>query len=216
MQTFHYHFLKTNKELEAVVGQMRNIFDVTAKKVISLTEEVETDIVVRHSPQNTIPELGISGQYTKDARCIDVYLDLNNTHLKDNFEIEVTRTLIHEYMHVVREQYVPWENGTLLDSLVAEGLTQSFEIEVQPELPPSIYATSLSEEELNNLWNKAKSILNQRGWINDEWFFGSDDIKRWSGYSLGFKLVQDKIKKSGLKPSELYKLPSTDFIGNQG
>jgi len=212
MSTFHYHFLKTNKELSKAADQMREIFDMTADKVITLTEPVETDIVVRHSPQNAIPELGISGQYTKDARCIDVYLDLNNTHLKNNFETEVARTLIHEYMHVVREQYVPWEDGTLLDSLIAEGLTQSFEIEVQPDLPPSIYATAFTEDELQDLWDKAKAILDQRGWSNDEWFFGSDNIKRWSGYSLGFKLVQDKIKKSGLKASELYKLPSKEFL----
>lgn len=212
MQTFHYHFLETNKELPAVADKIREIFDATAEKVVSLTEEVETDIVVRHSPQNSIPELGSSGQYTKDARCIDIYLDLSNTHLKENFETEIARTFIHEYMHVVREQYVPWENGTLLDSLIAEGLTQSFELEVQPELPPSIYATSFTEDELQDLWNKAKDILDQRGWINDEWFFGGDDIKRWSGYSLGFKLVQNKIKESGLRPSELYKLPSDDFL----
>ncbi len=212
MQIFHYHFLKTNKELDKAADQMREIFDTTAEKVITLTEPVETDIVVRHSPQNAIPELGISGQYTKAARCIDVYVDLNNIHLKNNFETEVARTFIHEYMHVVREQYVPWENGTLLDSLIAEGLTQSFEIEVQPELPPSIYATSFTEDELQNLWDKAKAILDQRGWANDEWFFGSENIKCWSGYSLGFKLVQNKISASGLKASELYKLPATDFL----
>ena len=212
MQILHYHFLKTNRELTEVTDKVREIFDATADKVISLTEPVETDVVVRHSPQNTIPELGISGQYTKDARCIDIYLDFNNPYLQNNFEIEIARTLIHEYMHVVREQYVPWENGTLLDSLIAEGLTQSFEMEVQPELPPSIYATSFTEDELDNLWTKAKNILEQRGCMNDEWFFGSEHIKRWSGYSLGFKLVQDKIKESGLKASELYKLPSTEFL----
>ena len=212
MQLFHYHLLETNKELTAVADKVRNIFDVTGDTVVSLTEEIEIDIVVRHSPQNSIPELGTSGQYTKDARCIDIYLDLNNPYLKNNFETEIARTLIHEYMHVVREQYVPWDNGTLLDSLIAEGLTQSFEIEVQPDLPPSIYATSFTEDELDNLWTKARNILDQRGWINDEWFFGGDNIKRWSGYSLGFKLVQDKIKKSGLKSSKLYKLPSADFL----
>ena len=212
MKAFHYHFLKTNNELTLIADDLRGIFDSTLEKVVSLTEEVETDIVVRHSPINSIPELGSSGQYTKDARCIDVYLDLNNSHLKNNFKTEIARTLIHEYMHVVREQYVPWENGTLLDSLIAEGLTQSFEIEVQPELPPSIYATSFTENELQGLWDKAKDILDQRGWADDEWFFGGENIKRWSGYSLGFKLEQDKIRESGLKPSELYKLTSKDFL----
>lgn len=215
MQNFHYHFLKVNKELCLIADDMLRFLNSTAEKIVPLTEEVETDIVIRHSPQNTIPELGISGQYTNEAGCIDIYLDLNNGHLKNNFEAEVSRTLIHEYMHVVREQYVPWENGTLLDSLIAEGLTQSFEIEVQPDLPPSLYATAFTEEELVELWNRAKTILDQRGWANDEWFFGGDDIKRWSGYSLGFKLVQDKIMQSGLSASELYKLPSKDFLSNK-
>ncbi|HMO77796.1 MAG TPA: DUF2268 domain-containing putative Zn-dependent protease [Candidatus Paceibacterota bacterium] len=212
MQNFHYHFLKTNKELNLITDNLRRIFNNTLEIVVSLTEEVETDIVVRHSPVSSIPELGSSGQYSKDARCIDIYLDLNNPHFKNNYETEIARTLIHEYMHVVREQYVPWENGTLLDSLIAEGLTQSFEIEVQPDLPPSIYATSFTEEELDNLWNKAKDILDHRGWENDEWFFGGENIKRWSGYSLGFKLVQDRIKAIGLKASELYKFPSAYFL----
>ena len=212
MQNFHYHFLKTNNELALIADDLRKIFDSTLEKVVSLTEEVETDIVVRHSPQGVILELGISGQYTNDARCIDVYLDLGNTHLKDHLETEVARTLIHEYMHVVREQYIPWENGTLLDSLIAEGLTQSFEIEVQPDLPPSIYANALTDAELVDLWSTAKAKLNQRGCLNDEWFFGGENIKRWSGYSLGFKLVQDKIRESRLKASELYKLSSNDFL----
>lgn len=212
MQNIHYHFLKTNKELTSIIDDLRRIFDATLEKVVSLTEEVEIDIVVRHSPVNSIPELGSSGQYTEDARCIDIYLDLNNSHLKNNFQAEIARTVIHEYMHVVREQYVPWENGTLLDSLIAEGLTQSFEIEVQPELPTSIYASAFSDDELDDLWNKAKHILDQRGWSNDEWFFGGKNVKRWSGYSLGFKLVQDKIKDSELKASQLYKLPSKDFL----
>lgn len=215
MQNLHYHFLKTNKDLSAIADSLRRIFDATSEKIVALTEGVETDIVVSHSPLNSIPELGSSGRYTKDAQCIDIYLDLYNSYLKENFETEVSRTLIHEYMHVVREQYIPWENGTLLDSLIAEGLAQSFEIEVQPDLPPSIYTTAFTESEVDDLWNKAKGILDQRGWVNDEWFFGSDNIKRWSGYSLGFKLVQNKIKESGLKASALYKLPSADFLINK-
>ena len=212
MHNFHYHFLKTNKDLIVIQDSLHKIFDRTAERIVFATEVVEVDVVVRHSPQNSIPELGISGQYTKDARCIDIYLDLNNPYLKDNFETEVARTLIHEYMHVVREQYIDWENGTLLDSLIAEGLTQSFETEIQPDVPPSIYATAFTKNELTDLWDKAKDILDQRGWANDEWFFGGETIRRWSGYSLGYKLVQDKIKSSGLKASELYKLPSVEFL----
>lgn len=211
MQKFHYHFPETNKELGLVSDSIRKIFDTTLENIIPLTEAVETDIVVRNSPSNCIPELGISGRYTKDARCIDIYLDLDNQYLKENFESEISRTLIHEYMHVVREQYITWENNTFLEALIAEGLTQSFEVEVQPNLPPSIYATALTPVELAIAWTKAKDILDQRE-LNDDWFFGGNEIKKWTGYSLGYKLVQDKIKQSGLKASELYKLPSKEFL----
>lgn len=212
MHNFHYHFLKTNKELAAVARQMQDIFDTALQHAVSLTETVETDIVVRHSPQNTIPELGISGQYTKAARCIDIFVNLQNAHFQEHFAAEVARTFTHEYMHVVREEYVLWENGTLLESLVAEGLTQSFEIEVQPELAPSIYATALTTDEVKTWWQKVQEQLEQRGWDNDAWFFGGEGIPRWAGYSLGFKLVQDKIECSGMPPSELYRLPATDFL----
>jgi len=43
ISTFHYHFLKTNRGLDKVADQMREIFDTAAKKVITLTEPVETD-----------------------------------------------------------------------------------------------------------------------------------------------------------------------------
>lgn len=212
MKNFHYHLLETNISLSQVTGYFLEILNTVAAEIVSATEQNETDVVVRHSPSHTIPELGISGQYTKEARCIDIYVDIEHPHLLAHFKDEVSRTFIHEYMHVVREQYVEWENGTLLDSLIAEGLTQSFEIEIQPALPPSVYAAALSESELEAVWNKATVILDQKGYENDAWFFGSDSIKRWSGYSLGFKLVQDKIKRSGLKASELYKLPSSEFL----
>jgi hypothetical protein len=214
MKSFYYHILKSNSELQRVTESILDTLKRTEQTIVNLTEFVDTDVVIRNSPQNTIPELGISGQYTKDANCIDIYVDLNHDHLQANFASEIARTFIHEYMHALRENYVPWDNGTLFDSLIAEGLTQSFEIEVQPNLTPSIYATEITGNELEELWISAQPFLSQRGWDNDEWFFGGENIKRWSGYSLGFKLVQTKITESGLPASKLYKLPTVDFLPN--
>lgn len=212
MKRLYYHVLKANNNLLNFTETILSVLESTELTIVNLTEFVETDVVIRNSPNNTIPEIGISGQYTKDANCIDIYVDLEHEHLQANLTSEVARTLTHEYMHALRENYVPWEGGTLLDSLIAEGLTQSFELEVQPSLAPSIYATAITGNELEELWKSAQPFLDQRGWDNDEWFFGSEKIKRWSGYSLGFKLVQDKIAESGLQASKLYKLPTADFL----
>lgn len=211
MKNFNYKFLKSNTTLSELENDIRKILDTVGEKAVSVTEAVKTGVVIEHNPENCIPELGIGGQYTKASNLINIYLDLTNSHLRENLEQEVSRTFVHEYMHALREQYVSWENGTLLDALIAEGLTQSFEVEVQPNLPPSIYATALTPEELTEAWTKAKDILDQQEY-SDEWFFGGDEIKKWTGYSLGYKLVQDKIKQNGLKASQLYKLQSPDIL----
>ena len=211
MKNFNCYFLKFNTGLSELESDMRKILDAVGERMVSITEAVKTEVIIEHSPENCIPELGIGGQYTKADSRINIYLDLTNSHLNENLEQEIGRTFAHEYMHALREQYVSWENGTFLDALIAEGLTQSFEVEVQSHLPPSAYATALTASELDDAWIKAKDILNQQEY-SDDWFFGGNGIKKWTGYSLGYKLVQNKIKETGLKASQLYKLPSTDFL----
>ncbi len=82
MKNFHYRFLETNKDLLVLESTLRKIFDSTSENIVSATEIVEVDIVVQHDPQNVIPELGISGQYTNEARRIDIYLDLDNSQIQ--------------------------------------------------------------------------------------------------------------------------------------
>ncbi len=211
MNNFHYHFLESNTGLSEFENDIQRILSDLGERMISITEAVKTEVVVEHNPENCIPELGIGGQYTKADNCINIYLNLTHSHLRENLEQEISRTFVHEYMHALREHYVPWENGTLLDALVAEGLTQSFEIYILPNLTPAIYTTVFTDKELDELWNNAKPVLYEKK-IVDDWFYGNTNIKRWAGYSLGYKLVQDKIKDSGLKASQLYKLPSIDFL----
>ncbi len=49
-----------------------------------------------------------------------------------------------------------------------------------------------------------------------DWFFGSENIPKWLGYCLGYKLVT-RYRKSHpeLSWEELIKIPSKDFIGTQ-
>jgi hypothetical protein len=211
LKNLKFHFIKSNAALSELESNLQKILDAVGERTVSMTEAVRTKVVIQHCPEECIPELGISGRYTNDAKRIDIFLDLDSVYLKENLEQEITRTFVHEYMHALREQYLPWENGTLLDSLIAEGLTQSFEIEVLPTQKPALYATAFTEGELNELWGKAEPVLQEKN-LSDDWFFGNAVVKRWSGYSLGYKLVQNKIKESGLKASQLYKLPSTDFL----
>jgi hypothetical protein len=214
MNTFTHRYLLANEKLIPFQEKIEEVLDGVEEEVLEKLEAVPVDVVIKHGPYLTIPELGIVGRYTREAKLIEIALDVDHEHLKENLEEELKRTLAHEYMHAVREEYVQWENGTLLDGIISEGLTQSFELEVNPELEPAIYATHLSEEELEASWQKIQPELNKKEYDYNAWFFGDEEkgIKRWTGYSLGYWLVQKKMEETGKRASELVKCGSKNFL----
>ena len=56
--------------------------------------------------------------------------------------------------------------------------------------------------------------FNSREYNHDDWFFGplSRDIPKWTGYSVGFRLVGDYLKRTGKKASELVVEPASSFL----
>ena len=87
-------------------------------------------------------------------------------------------------------------------------------ISTNPELKHAIYATHLSEEELQKAWKRVQSELDKKEYDYNAWFFGDEErrIKRWTGYSLGYWLVQKKMKESGKQASELVTIESKNLI----
>ncbi|MEX0909850.1 MAG: DUF2268 domain-containing putative Zn-dependent protease [Candidatus Paceibacterota bacterium] len=214
MKTFTYHYLLANEKLVPLKEKIEIILKETETTVLMKLEPVPVDVVIMHCPYRTIPEIGIVGSYTREAKLIEIILDVGHRHLGENIEEEIRRAFAHEYMHAVREEYVQFENGTLLDAMVSEGLTQNFEIEANPDLKPAMYATHLSDEELKGALKKAESYFDTKNYDYNAWFFGDEEqgIKRWTGYSLGYSLVQQKMKKEAKLASELVRVDSREFI----
>lgn len=200
---------------------MQNNLLKQAKEVLVKAEErvhkvlpiFPLNVFLEDNLEKAIPELGICGQFIKAKNQLNIWIDSSNQNLKNNFEEEVTRTFAHEYMHAYREQKISWENGTFLDSLVSEGLSQNFELEIWIGGKLPIYATQLSEEEIKIAWKRVRPLLYGHEYDFDSWFFGSekDSIKRWTGYSLGFWLVKKYMEKTGKKASELAQEDSEKF-----
>lgn len=212
MSTITYHYLLANKKLIESKNRISEILLTAQETVLGKLPTYELDLIVSHQPSKVIPELGIMGSYSREARTIEIILDIDHENLRANFVSELTSTFAHEYMHVAREEHVQWENGTFLDAMIAEGLSQSFELETQPKQKPSMYAINLSDEEIRDAWQKAQPILDHIEYDFSSWFFGNEEIKRWTGYSLGYWLVQKKIAATGLQASELVQLNSSEFV----
>ncbi len=214
MKNFTHHYLLSNKKIEPFKDRIESALKSAEEKTLKKLQEITVDVVIMHCPHKTIPELGIVGSYTKEVRLIEIAIDVNNEYLKENLEEEIERTFAHEYMHAAREEYLQSEKGTLLEAFVSEGLCQSFEIEINPHTKPAIYATYLSEKELQDAFDKAKPLFNETQYDHNTWFFGNEEkgIKKWIGYSLGYWLVRQKMKKDGKMASELVGVESKEFV----
>lgn len=186
-------------------------------KIHEILPEIKLLTVIEEDPEQCIPELGISGSYTKSDRTIQIWFDSNCKFLKENLEEQVTRSFAHEYMHAFREEKIPWEGCTLLEALIAEGLTQHFETEVWHGGKPAPYSTHLTPKELDHVWNRAQTELSSSDFDYNAWFFGSEnaDLKRWTGYSLGYWLVGNHLNTSGLPSSKLGQTPAQEFLSKQ-
>jgi uncharacterized protein YjaZ len=172
----------------------------------------DIDVVVQDNPQKTIPEIGVGGS-TIYSYLIEISIDPNFPDLINSISLQIKGTLAHELAHAFRWGALEY-NGTLLESLISEGLADYFDIEINNTLPKS-WDKALDEKQINEFLNLAKKEYFSENYIYSDWFLGSMDGKtpRWTGYSLGFYLVDEYIKKHpDKKASTLYNVRAEEFI----
>jgi uncharacterized protein YjaZ len=194
---------------------MENINDILIKAEKTVLEYVpqvkNLNIQLVSDREQVIPEIGIGGNYSKAENRITIFIDPEHKNILENISKEILKTLAHEYMHASREQKIPWEECTLLEALVTEGLAQCFEVEVCGEDP--IYARTLSAYEIQHILKQVTSILNTNDFDYSGIFFGVGGIyKKWTGYSVGYWLVNEYLRKTHKKASQLILEDSKTFL----
>lgn len=151
---------------------------------------------------------------------------LFNTKLPDSvtknaIEKYMVRTVTHEVDHIMRMKRfgIP---STLFEAFISEGQAQHFSAEIDPGEHP-LYAIALQDpKQIHELLLKARSEFDlefteedfKRNGRYDQWFFGrgTTEIPRWTGYSLGYKIVGEYLKDHpSAKPSTIFDVPSEDF-----
>lgn len=152
------------------------------------------------SKTNVLPFLGCGGQTNMDDSgiTIECYYDPENPNFKPE---SLFYGLVHESHHASRLSKLGWQL-TLLELMVREGLADHFMIEVTNCEQPQ-WSKALSEKEIKKYMIKAKPILytKQESWTKelDEWLIfgrkGDDPIPGWTGYSLGWVIVENYLKE---------------------
>lgn len=206
-----YLVFEDNNELE----NKRNLIEAKVRETVSkVNEKMPTEninIRIKVSSTNVIPEIGIGG-FNPNANEVILSLNPNFIDIDQSIANELGPMIAHEMHHAKRRRSVGY-GSNLLQAMITEGLADSFSMEIFGIDPP-IWSTALPANELENWIEAASVIWNETPYNHDEWFFGiSTEIPRWTGYSIGFKLVKEYLTQNpSLKPSGIVNEPANSFV----
>lgn len=206
------HVLLGSGRLTPFAEEIKQEFNQAVAKIIKKLPVSNVDVVIYNNPEGAIPEIGIGG-YTPNAHLIFVSLDTQFPNFKQAINKELKRTLAHELHHALRWKD-PGYGKTLFEALITEGLAGHFDMEINNSNEPEPWDVALNEKQLKEIQTKAIKEHDNRNYNHSSWFFGSKEkgIPKWSGYTLGFNLVADFLKRHpDKKPSQLYNAKPENF-----
>lgn len=157
-----------------------------------------------------IPEDGVGGR-TRTSDFIEFAIDEEKAT-----ENLISEMVAHELCHAARwGKNDEWINS-LFDGVISEGIATYFEAEfVKDRTEKTVFIKTIlerSDEENEKILEKLRSQLDSNYYDYDTIFFnGSNELPRWSGYSLGYYLVRKYLKKTGKKIEDAFADKYADF-----
>lgn len=201
------HTLNAREQLAEIAEwlseRLNDAFEVCSKR---LTLQ-DTDVIVM-AGKAVIPEKGHLG-YAPERGLIYVTVDPENPALRANPSQSLERMLAHELHHSSRWDG-PGYGKTLGEALVSEGLAGHFAQEAYNGTPEPW--ERLSSSTLYLYRSKAQADWGNAEYNHSRWFFGSHDLPKWLGYSLGYQLVGRYLAAhGGTLASRLVHTNAADF-----
>jgi uncharacterized protein YjaZ len=206
------HLLNANGQFNGLEEVIETALSETLRKITAIMPVDNIDIIISDYPRHIIPGLGLGGVAWTAYRA-ELHIDTKFPNIKAQIQKRLPQTIAHELLHCIREQSLG-ESKTLLEAIIDDGLADQFSVEIT-RLEPGAWSVAVKGEKLQELLKKAKKEFGNRKYDHENWFFGRGkrDIPHWTGYSLGFYLVGEYLKKHpDAKASTLYNLPAKEFI----
>lgn len=161
-------------------------------------------------PSNAIPEIGLGG-FNPGPNEIIISFDPQFPELKNSIRMELAPMVAHELHHARRRRAVGY-GSTLLEACISEGLADWFSIEIM-KIPPPPWSVKLTGPTLDQFIQMASITWTEQGYNHGSWFFGTtQNIPRWTGYSIGYELVKNYLlTHPDRKSSNLFNEPAVSF-----
>jgi len=197
-----------------VLGERQEAIITKTTETVALVNSIMAvegvKIIIEASAQGAIPEIGVGG-YNPNREEVIIYFDPDFPDLDETIEEELPIQLAHEMHHARRRRAVGY-GSTFFQAAVSEGLADCFSLEVTNK-SPSPWSLALSGDDLDTWLANAEDVWHDPGYDHARWFLGStQDVPRWTGYALGYKLVKDFIAANpNRKASDLFDEPASSF-----
>lgn len=158
-----------------------------------------------------IPEKGIMG-YCPEEHLIYLTIDTDSPAFKKNGKESIKRMFAHELHHAARWGAIGY-GDTLGGAIVSEGLAGHFVLEIFKGAAEPW--EMLGWDTLQTHFNHMLEHWDVKNYDHNAWFYGTGDLPRWLGYSLGFSLVSWYLRSEKTsKPSSLVDIHPDKFIAH--
>ncbi|MEP7452463.1 DUF2268 domain-containing putative Zn-dependent protease [Phyllobacterium sp. SB3] len=186
------HFLEAEGSLDSwhaiLRTQAKSVADLITATVPPRFISRPVDVLVQYLPEETIPELGIGGSCFRRG-LVTINLDPANTLFEKSLTTgRFTQTLAHELHHSMRHEACGY-GYSLGEAFISEGLADSFAQKLFTGLAP-VWTNALVNCDWAEVINRAELELDHVHYDHSVWFFGAGELPRWTGYTIGYHLVQ--------------------------
>jgi uncharacterized protein YjaZ len=140
----------------------------------------------------------------------------------------IPAALVHEFNHRVRLSHEPWTLATTVGQyIVLEGLAESFAAELYGPEYVGPWVSTLDDEQIR----RAKEIIGPALAVSGfdkirAYIFGDETAKQWglpalglphcAGYTIGYRLVQTYLQRTGKTATEATFVPYEEIIEASG
>ncbi|MFC1682115.1 DUF2268 domain-containing putative Zn-dependent protease [Nanoarchaeota archaeon] len=115
-------------------------------------------------------------------------------NFKDNWKVSLKETIVHELAHALSPFYKGGD-FSIGYGLVLDGIAEHFKDFILPERR-SPWTQAISEENAWKIFLEIKDILELKNFDKyNELFYGTGKYPMWAGYTIGFYIVKDYLKK---------------------
>ncbi|MCH8945474.1 MAG: hypothetical protein IIA85_00955 [Nanoarchaeota archaeon] len=169
------------------------IFNLIKKSSKLCPDILESNVYVYVFPtvnEFTIGKMdGVGGNFS-NKKVMLLFVNQRSTDWRDALK----ETFFHELAHVLSPYYDVFDM-TLSEGFVFDGIAEHFHENIINGRK-SQFATVLSKEKAREIFNELKSKLGSTDVkLYNEVFYGTGKYPHWSGYSIGYHLVKDYLKK---------------------